>query len=390
MTRAHNILSRLLRRNLSRGQLALYLLAAFLGLSIVMCAWQIYRNVASQHFQGQYLTLSHRTSALKGLLAANQGFSVKEIKALQRQPWVRKVGVFEASQFDVALTARVGDRGFSTALFFEAVPDEFLDIIPQEWHFDPEHPQVPIVLPREYLALYNYGFAPARGLPQVTPAVIQQLPLRVLLSGPDAHQMWLPAHVAGFSSRLNTIAVPGDFLRWANNKFAGADASSSASRLIVEVSRPGDPAIDAYLRNHNLELSGGDAHNQFASTLRWTIGIMIGVGGVILSLALVILTLSIFLLIQKTRSKLRDLRALGYSVWQLASRYFGVIALLNLICYLASAALLLILQHMGTGQLLALGFLPASPIPVLLWAALFITLLTLADLCLLRRLVARL
>ena len=80
------------------------------------------------------------------------------------------------------------------------------------------------------------------------------VPLRVSVSG-NGRQQWFPARIVGFSSRLNTIAVPEQFMEWANARF-GEEPVADPSRLIVELSRPGDPAIKEYMAAHDYEMSG--------------------------------------------------------------------------------------------------------------------------------------
>ena len=50
----------------------------------------------------------------------------------------------------------------STAMFFAIVPDAFVDVVSDKWTFIPGTATVPIILPRNYLNLYNYGFARSR------------------------------------------------------------------------------------------------------------------------------------------------------------------------------------------------------------------------------------
>lgn len=66
--------------------------------------------------------------------------------------------------------------GMRTYLFFESVPDRFLDVRSDEWGFEEGSEFVPIILPRNYLNLYNFGFASTRGLPQVSEDLVRVLP----------------------------------------------------------------------------------------------------------------------------------------------------------------------------------------------------------------------
>lgn len=45
----------------------------------------------------------------------------------------------------------------STAMFFESVPDEYVDVNLDKWEFDENERVVPIIIPRNYLNLYNFG-----------------------------------------------------------------------------------------------------------------------------------------------------------------------------------------------------------------------------------------
>ena len=51
------------------------------------------------------------------------------------------------------------------------------------------------------------------------------VPLKLSLSG-NGRQEWVDARIVGFSSRLNTIAVPEEFMQWANSEFSETPAVS--------------------------------------------------------------------------------------------------------------------------------------------------------------------
>lgn len=58
----------------------------------------------------------------------------------------------------------------STEMFFESVPDEYVDVNLDKWLFDKETRVIPIIIPRNYLNLYNFGFAQSRSLPKLSEA----------------------------------------------------------------------------------------------------------------------------------------------------------------------------------------------------------------------------
>ena len=175
---------RLLRRNISAGQIAGYALATLVGLSIVLCAVRFYGDVSSAFntddgiLSKDYMVISKRVSALNTVGRGGETFfTPAETEELSRQPWVRSVGAFTAANFNVYMSVDLGGRSMSTYMFLESIPDKFLDVSPSDWRFDPSRPEVPIIMSKEYLALYNFGFAASRGMPQLSETVMARVPL---------------------------------------------------------------------------------------------------------------------------------------------------------------------------------------------------------------------
>ena len=340
---------RLLRRNISAAQLAAYALANFAGLAIVLCAMQFYRDVnrafdsASDSFINRdFLVISPEISSLGTLTGGQAAFTPEAVADLESQPWARRVGAFTNAGFRVSASVDFGARGMQTFLFFESIPDEFFDVRPPGWSFDPEKGEIPIIVSKDYLALYNFGFASTRGLPQLSENVINKVPLRITLAGNGRIETF-SGRIAGFSSRFNTIAVPQRFMDWANSRFGENDTPSYPSRLILEVDNPGSPEVTGYLASHGYEVAGDKTDSSRASYFLSVVsGIIIAVGGVITLLAFVILLLSLSLLLQKNRRKLTDLMLLGYSPAQAARGYLSIIMWINaavLACVLATVTL---------------------------------------------------
>lgn len=74
-----------------------------------------------------------------------------------------------------------------------------------EWGFEEGSEFVPIILPRNYLNLYNFGFASTRGLPQVSEDLVRGITLDLDLSGRGQFRN-LKGRVVAFSNRLNTTS----------------------------------------------------------------------------------------------------------------------------------------------------------------------------------------
>ena len=183
---------KLLRQHISLGQLCGFFSANLVGIVIVLSTIQFYRDVYPL-FSGKdglmgndYIILSKKVSALSGLVRGSNKFTTDEINELRKQPFAKEVGSFTPSLFKV--TAGIGSRGsamrMSTDMFFEAVPDEFIDIDVDKWRNDvSEADMIPIIIPRNYLNLYNFGFAQSQNLLQLSEGVIGMMKLDIRARG---------------------------------------------------------------------------------------------------------------------------------------------------------------------------------------------------------------
>ena len=286
------------------------------------------------------------------------------------------------------MSMEIGGRGMSTYLFFEAIPDEFLDIAPQDWAFDPEHPMIPIILSKDYLTLYNFGFATTRGMPQLSEAVMSTLPINMTLTGNGFSETY-PARIVGFSSRLNTVAVPQQFLDWANERYSSGEALNP-SRLVVEVSSVGDPAINKYFDKYGYEVAGDKNDNsQAAYFLTVITTIVLAVGAIITILAFFILMLSIYLLLQKNRQKLHDLMLLGYTPFGVARSYYVLIGVINLSVLVLAIVMALWASSWWAPRLNDIGIESSSPLTAILVGVAIILVITLINILSIRRIVHR-
>lgn len=391
MSRNNRLLDRLLNRNISRGQLAGYAVANLVGMAIVLTAIQFYLDVTHAWedrdalMGSNYIVVSRQVSGLGGLLGDPASFSPGDISSIKAQPWAEAVGEFTAADFDVFASVDMGRGRMSTSLFLETIPDEFFDVRPPEWDYDPmSSDPVPIIIPKDYLALYNFGYASAHGLPQLSESMMGMLPLRLSLSG-NGRQDVVDARIVGFSSRLNTIAVPRSFITHANAIYSGT-SPSAPSRLIVKVTDKGDPAIGRYLSSHSLEMageSGSAGHlNYFLSVLT---SVVIAIGAVITLLSFFILMLSIYLLLQKNRVKIHDLMLLGYPPAQVAAGYGRIVICVNGVVLLLSVAVMFVAQWGWKAPLAEIGIRVSPPLFTILVAIAITLLLTALNLLSIRK-----
>ena len=319
---------KLLRRHISLPQFAGFFFANLLGMLIVLLSLQVYRDVKpifseeDGFIRPDFLILSKRISALNAIgLGSVNTFSEREIRELESQPFAKRVGAFTASKYKVSCSMGIdGVAQIGTEMFFESVPDAFVDVDLKKWHFSEGDDFVPVIVPKTYLAIYNFGFAQSQNLPKLSEGVVGMVEMTITMRG-NGRSEYIKGRVIGFSTRLNTILAPESFIRWSNERYA-PEADAEPSRIILEVSNPADDAIVNYINGKGYEMEDDklDA-GRMTFFLRLVSGIVMLVGLLISLLSFYILMLSIYLLVEKNTEKMRTLLLIGYSPAQVALPY---------------------------------------------------------------------
>ena len=340
---------KLMRRHISLGQLAGFFFANLCGMVIVLLSIQFYQDVAPLFTEGDsfmkkdYIIVSKKVSTLGSFVGKSSTFSQTEIDEIEEQPFTRGVGEFTPSQFKVSAGVGMEQLGLnlSTAMFFESVPDKYVDTNLDGWHFEPGQEEIPIIIPRNYLNLYNFGFAQSRSLPQISEGVINMVNLEVRIHGGGKWDTY-KGKIAGFSNRLNTILVPESFMTWANIHYGDGGIRKEPSRLIVEVNNPTDDRIAQFFRERGYDTED-DKLDAGKTTwfLKVIVGIVLSVGLLISALSFYILMLSIYLLLQKNTTKLENLLLIGYGPNRVAFPYQSLTIALNAIVLVLSVSIVL-------------------------------------------------
>jgi len=340
---------KLMRRHISLGQLAGFFFANLCGMVIVLLSIQFYQDVVPVFTEGDsfmkkdYIIVSKKVSTLGSFVGKSSTFSQTEIDEIEEQPFTRGVGEFNPSQFKVSAGVGMEQLGLnlSTAMFFESVPDKYVDTNLDGWHFEPGQAEIPIIIPRNYLNLYNFGFAQSRSLPQISEGVINMVNLEVRIHGGGKRDTY-KGKIAGFSNRLNTILVPESFMTWANIHYGDGGIRKEPSRLIVEVNNPTDDRIAQFFRERGYDTED-DKLDAGKTTwfLKVIVGIVLSVGLLISALSFYILMLSIYLLLQKNTTKLENLLLIGYGPNRVAFPYQSLTIALNAIVLVLSVCIVL-------------------------------------------------
>ena len=347
----NRLVNRLLGRHINAWQLAGFVLANLCGMAIVLTAVQLFSDsrqlftAGDSFMRNGHIVVTKRVSSIGTLTGASPAFSTTEIRRIEQQPFVKALGCYTPAQFQVFATIGGGSlpMRFSTDMFFEAVPDEFLDVDLTRWNYDPESNDVPIILPRTYLNLYNFGFASSQGLPTISEEIVGAITIDLRLRGTNATKL-KTGRVVAFSRRLNTILVPQAFMDDMNRTLS-PNRQPEPARLILQVDNAADERIATFLSEYGYDTEAADADaSRAASLMRIITSVVMVVGLIISALAFYVLLLSIFLLLQKHTEKIDNLLLIGYTPQSVARPFHLLTIVLNLIVLIGALVVVIVIR----------------------------------------------
>lgn len=355
------MISKLTKHNYSKTQLFGAAAGSLIGLVLLISIAQFYVEMKtildenSDLIDPEFLVINKKISILETFNFKSSTFSESEISNIKEQSWAEKAEGFISNQF--ALSAYTdSDRfpDFYTDLFFEAIPNEYLDVKDDRWKWEEEKNTIPVILPKDYLNLYNFGFAPSQGLPQISASTIALVNFKFKLRGQGKNKEF-KGKILGFSNRINSILVPWDFLSWANKEY-GSGEKNKSSRLVVVTHEPTNPEIINFLNENNYEtilekLKG----SRLNIILKFIITFLGSLGFFIILLAFSVFILSFQLLISKSAENIRKLKWLGYHYKEISKVFilrFGII--LSAIA-VAGSILLIFLKQLFEASVLKMG-----------------------------------
>lgn len=253
-------------------------------------------------------------SVTKEITNQNMGrdnrFSSKDLEAIKSAPGVNDAAALISNQFRTKVSAG-NVIPFSTDIFIEAINNNFLDTLPADFTWHQGQADVPLILSADFLEMYNI-FAPAQDLPQISGESAGSLMVQLECFGPTGMQVFR-AHIVGLSDRINSVLVPENFLVWANKAFGNSE-NAPFSRIYVKTSDANSPELLKYIDDNNLHVNKD--RTKFGRIKQVLQGIIAGLGGfavLVITLAILLFSFYLQLLISRSKDNLQLLITLGYA-----------------------------------------------------------------------------
>lgn len=270
-------------------RLAAFLLATLIGLACAgagLLAWQTSSAIFDGLLgpgdgRGDYLVIGKKADALSLVDPGRTEFSAGELASLDREPFVRRLLPVQHSQVPTWLEIDLAGHRLGTEIFFEAVPPAVLGMAPEQWHWEDGN-EVPLLLPRSFLALFNMGYAASRGLPAIQESMLQAISLDLTVQTGQGTRRWT-ARIAGLTDRFSSFLVPEEFLEATN-----PPGDQAPRRLVLLVGNQAAPDIQIYLDKHQYEVHEGSSGLRQAALIAslltgffWFIGLVLWVSALL-------------------------------------------------------------------------------------------------------------
>lgn len=210
-------------------------------------------------FGDNTLVVQKQVSRLSTLGLNETHFTDEEVQILKGKDFILEVAPFKSANYEVGISENPGDGlpGFYAEMFLQSVPNSFLTEVDSiSWQWNSEADIVPIILPRDFLTLVNYGIAPSKGMPQISEELIKSVRLRLHLIAKNGKGIVL-GRVVGFSSKIASVLVPNSFIDYSNKKY-GFKSEKPASRLFLKTKPKSFGEINKLIGEMNLDISASE------------------------------------------------------------------------------------------------------------------------------------
>jgi FtsX-like permease family len=327
------MLKEILFRNKTNFQFVFATIGALIGLTALCLSFQLMLDVQSFHsgeedlFGPNSVVIQKKVTKLSSLGMNSTDFSDKEVEELRNKEFITDVAPFESADFRVAISEVEGDGlpPFYADMFFQSIPDRFLDL-DVDWDWNEESEYIPIVLPRDFIMIINYGIAQSQGFNQISEELMLAARLTIHIKGKDGNTKMI-GRVVGFSQKISSILVPKSFLDHANEKY-GSGNKIQPNRIFITTVDDSYGELEELMEDMNLDIAKSAID---VAKIKTIIGVVIGIFGIA---AVLIMLLSLMgfvqysqLVLSKASYEIQTLLRLGYSIKMIVKTFIKQMAI---------------------------------------------------------------
>lgn len=297
----------------------------FIAFILVLSCLQLYEN-ANRLFGNKssdsnyWLTFSKKITpdniGRKELL----GFNENDISKIKTWSEVKAIYPFSANEFKAS--ANGGDFiPFYTDLYFEGLDLKAIDSDLTDEEFQVKDDEIPIIISREYLNLYNYGFALNQGLPQISEDFAKKIEVNINITVNKQNKTY-KGKMVGLSDRIHSVLIPKKFLDSLNmaEKPELATQPKIYNRVLVQVKDSGDEGLVSKMKENGYESNQESLRSaKIKSKLFLVLKIIAVLGVFIFALCLYIIVSFIKIQFLEKQEEVSIKNSLGYSPKKMVS-----------------------------------------------------------------------
>jgi hypothetical protein len=328
------MLKEILFRNKTNFQFMFATIGALIGLTALCLSFQLMLDVQSFHsgeedlFGPNSVVIQKKVTKLSTLGMNSTDFSDEEVEELRNKEFITDIAPFESADFRVAISEVEGDGlpPFYADMFFQSIPDKFLDL-DVDWSWNEESEYIPIVLPRDFIMIINYGIAQSQGFNQISEELMLAARLKIHIKGKDGNTKMI-GRVVGFSQKISSILVPKSFLDHANGKY-GSGNKIQPNRIFITTVDDSYGELEELMEDMNLDIAKSAID---VAKIKTIIGVVIGIFGIA---AVLIMLLSLMgfvqysqLVLSKASYEIQTLLRLGYSTKMIVKTFIKQMAII--------------------------------------------------------------
>lgn len=297
----------------------------FIAFILVLSCLQLYENAnclfGNKSSDSNYwLTFSKKITpdniGRKELL----GFNENDISKIKTWSEVKAIYPFSANEFKAS--ANGGDFiPFYTDLYFEGLDLKGIDVPITEEEFQVKGDEIPIIISREYLNLYNYGFALNQGLPQISEDFAKKIEVNINITVNKQNKTY-KGKMVGLSDRIHSVLIPKKFLDSLNiaEKPELATQPKIYNRVLVQVKDSGDEGLVSKMKENGYESNQESLRSaKIKSKLFLVLKIIAVLGVFIFALCLYIIVSFIKIQFLEKQEEVSIKNSLGYSPKKMVS-----------------------------------------------------------------------
>lgn len=344
------MLRKILFKNSTNFQFVFATIGALIGLSALLLSFQLILDVRSFHsneeelFGPNSVVIQKKVTKFTTIGANSTDFTPAEIEDLKQRDFITDVAPFQSADFKVAISDVEGDGlpEFYADMFFQAIPDRFMDI-DVDWGWNENSEYIPIVLPRDFIMIINYGIAQSQGFNQISEELLLAARLEIHIDG-NGQRTTKIGRVVGFSHKISSILVPESFLSYANASYGNGNVINP-NRIFITTKDDSYGELEDLMEELNLDISKSAID---VAKIKTIISVVIGIFG-IASLLITLLSLMGFvqysqLMLSKVSYEIKTLLRMGYSVQMILRTFMKQLTIIFGIITIAAISLMLIIK----------------------------------------------